>query len=1032
MRQLRLLVIAMLLSTVAFAQTRQLKGTVKDSKSGAPLGSVSVKVQGKNVFAVTGADGAFVLKNAPDGEMLLEISLIGYTSKGVKVAAGQTSVDFTLEESSSQLGEVTVTALGISKESKKIGYAVTKVDGNVMTQARETNVAYSLGGRVAGLSVSGTSGGPGSSARVLLRGMASFGAASPLYVINGVPMDNSQRGSAGEWGGSDNGDGIQNINPDDIETMTVLKGASAAALYGSRASNGVILITTKTGKKGNMQVEYNGNFTVDKAIDFTDFQYTYGQGQLGARPTTANAALNSTRLSWGEKLDGASTIQYDGNSYAYSAVKNNLTNFYRTGPTWTNTVSVSGGGDRGTFRLSASALDNKSIVENSGLKRKTFNLNIDQKVTDKFKVSAMVDYIDDYQRNKPYLSDGPLNPNNGLFLATNIDEKILAPGYDVNNNGKEVTFTDDIYVTNPYFVTSQMQNNIGRKRLISAVTARYDLTEYLYGQARVGYDLINDRRFNITPWGTAYSFTSQDGTIVSGNMTLSNEQISEMNADGLLGFKKDIAKDFNVDIAVGANVRKRNDELIQITGSNFILPYVYSYNNVKTYNRQNTVYRKQANSAYYTADFSYKGFLTVGTTGRYDTYSTLPASNRGIFVPSVNASFIFSELWDIPSLTYGKFRASYAKASGEPDDYYITQSYYTIDGALNSKSVGSFPSSLPNLNLKPFTLNEAEVGLELKFLNNRLGVDLAYFQRKTQNEIIKGTISPATGYTNAYFGTGSTQNKGLEMQISGTPVSNGTFTWNVSVNATNINNKILDIYGSNSSSTTLTLGTYRPLNANTALVKGMSGPQVMAYDWKRNAKGEVLLTDDGLPQRGNLNPMGSVLPKWFGGINNDFSYKSFTLSFLVDGKFGNKMLSATNYYSIYRGLNKMTLEGRDGVVAKGVKSDGTTNTTSVAAQTYYQTLANQVSSIDVLDASFIKLRQVTFGYVFDSKILGKSPFSSIGVSLVARNLLTLMKHTDNVDPEAGFSSLINYAGIEGTSLPSTRSYGVNVNFKFKK
>jgi len=719
MRQLRLLIIAMLLTTAAFAQTRQLKGTVKDSKSGAPLGSVSIKVQGKNVYAVTGADGAFVLKNAPDGEILIEVSLIGYTSRGVKVPAGQTSVEFTLDESSSQLGEVTVTALGISKESKKLGYAVTKVDGEAMTKARETNIAYSLGGRVAGLSVSGTSGGPGSSARVLLRGMASFTASSPLYVINGVPMDNTQRGAAGEWGGSDNGDGIANINPDDIESMTVLKGASAAALYGSRASNGVILITTKSGKKGTMQVEYNFNYAVDKAINFTDFQYVYGQGQLGARPTTANSALNSTRLSWGEKLDGAQTIQYDGNNYAYAAQKNNIANFYRTGPTWTNTVSVSGGGDRGTFRLSASALDNKSIVDNSGLKRKTFNLNIDQKVTNKLKVSAMVDYIDDNQINKSYLSDGPLNPNNGLFLATNVDERILAPGFDAKNNGKEVTFTDDIYVTNPYFVTSQMQNNIYRRRMISALTARYDLTDYLYAQARVGYDLINDRRFNITPWGTAYSFTTQNGTLVSGGMNLSNTQTSELNADGLIGFKKNIVKDLQLDVAVGANVRKRNEEKLEISGSNFITPYVYSYNNVKSYNRNYELYRKQANSAYYTFDLSYKGFLTFGTTGRYDSYSTLPSSNRGIFVPSVSASFIFSDVWTIPSLSYGKLRASYAKASGEPVDYYITQSYYSIDGTINGTSVGSFSSSLPNLFLKPFTLNEAEVGLELKFLNNR-------------------------------------------------------------------------------------------------------------------------------------------------------------------------------------------------------------------------------------------------------------------------------------------------------------------------
>ncbi|SDG61123.1 SusC/RagA family TonB-linked outer membrane protein [Chitinophaga filiformis] len=1036
MRHLRLLVVAMLLSTVAFAQTRQVQGTVKDSKSGAPLGSVSIKVQGKNIFAITGADGAFTLKSVPEGEVTLETSLIGYTSKGIKLAPGQTSIDFTMEESSSQLGEVTVTALGISKESKKLGYSVTKVDGASLTQARETNVAYSLGGRVAGLSVSGTNGGPGSSARVLLRGMASFGASSPLYVINGVPMDNSQRGAAGEWGGADNGDGISNINPDDIESMTVLKGASASALYGTRATNGVILITTKSGKRGTMQVEYNTNYTVDKAIDYTEYQYTYGQGQHGVKPANAADALSSTRLSWGSKLDGSMTPQFDGKSYAYSPVDDNISRFYRTGPTFTNTLSVSGGGDRGVFRVSASSMDNHSILRNSGLKRKTFNLNLEQNLTTKLKVSALVNYIDDRSQNRPQLSDGPLNANNGIFLATNINEDIMKPGYNPDNNGREVVWTDDNFVTNPWFVVNQYINNIDRRRWISALTVRYDLFDFLYAQARIGYDNINDRKFKVTPWGTAYSTsTLANGTTVSGDLDLRNEQSTEMNADGLIGFKKNIVEDLQLDLAVGGNLRKRTFEMVGVSGNQFIIPYVYSYSNVTNFGRNYDYQARESQSGYYTADFSYKSFLTIGTTGRYDVYSTLPAGNRSIFVPSVSGSFIFSELVHIPKLNYGKLRASWANASGEPTDAYITQSYYNVGSTIGGVSTGDFSSTLPNLFLKPFTLKEVEVGLETKFFNNRLGVDLAYFHRKTKSEIIQGTISSATGYEKAYFGTGSTQNTGFEAAINGTIVSTSNFTWNASVNGTYIKNKILDIYGANSSSTVLTLGTYRPLNANTALVKGMSGPQILAYDFKRNDKGELLLDASGLPQNdGVLRPMGSVLPKFFGGINNDFAYKGFNLSFLIDGKFGAKLLSATKDYAVYRGLDKSTLAGREsGIVVDGIiESTGLKNTTNVDAQTYYQAYANKISKNSVLDADFIKLRQVTFGYTLGRKVMGKLPFESIGISLVARNLLTLMRKSDNVDPEAGFSSLINYAGIEGTSLPSTRTYGVNVNVKFKK
>lgn len=1033
---LRLLVVAMLLSTVASAQTRQVQGTVKDSETGAPLGSVSVKVQGRNIFAVTGADGAFTLKNAPDGEITLEISLIGYTSKGIKVPAGQTSVDITMEESSSQLGEVTVTALGISKESKKLGYSVTKVDGASLTQARETNVAYSLGGRVAGLSVSGTNGGPGSSARVLLRGMASFGASSPLYVINGVPLDNTQRGAAGEWGGSDNGDGISNINPDDIESMTVLKGASASALYGTRATNGVILITTKSGKRGTMSVEYNMNYTLDKAIDYTEYQYEYGQGQHGAKPNNAADALSSSRLSWGARLDGSMVPQFDGNSYAYSPIKDNISRFYRTGPSFTNTVSVSSGGEKGAFRVSASTLENHSVLRNSGLNRKTFNLNADQNLTSKFKVSAMINYIDDRSKNRPFLSDGPLNANNGIFLATNIDQDVLKPGYDAGNNGREIVWTDDNYVTNPWFVVNQFVNNIDRRRWISALTARYDLFDFLYGQVRIGYDNINDRKFKVTPWGTAYSTsTLPNGTLVSGDLDLRNEQTTELNVDGLIGFKKDLTQDFQVDVIVGGNLRKRTWEMVGVAGNQFVIPYVYSYSNVTNFSRNYDYEARESQSGYYNIDLSYKGFLNIGTTGRYDVYSTLPDGNRSIFVPSVSGSFIFTELWHPGALNYGKVRASFAKASGEPVDAYTTSSYYNVGSTIGGISTGDFPSTLPNLFLKPFTLKEIEAGVELKFFENRLGVDIAYFHRKTKNEIIQGTISPAAGYDRAYFGTGSTQNTGVEAQINGTIVSNAKFTWNASVNGTYIKNKIIDIYGSNSTSTVLTLGTYRPLNANTALVKGMAGPQILAYDFKRNDKGEILLDDSGLPiNDGVLRPMGSVLPKFFGGINNDFSFKGFNLSFLIDGKFGAKLLSATKNYAVFRGLDKATLAGREGgIVVDGIiESTGEKNTINVDAQSYYQAYANKISKNSVLDADFIKLRQVTFGYTLGSKVLGKTPFESIGVSLVARNLLTLMRNSDNVDPEAGFSSLINYAGIEGTSLPSTRTFGVNVNVKFKK
>ncbi len=997
------------------------KGKVTDKDQAALVG-VNILVKGTTKGTTTDAAGNYSI-NVAKGAVLVFRSL-GFETKEITVG-DQSTINVSLETSDQTLDEVVVTALGVSKEARKIGYAVTKVDGSLMTQARETNVAYSLAGRVAGLNISGTSGGPGSSARILLRGMASFTASSPLIVINGVPMDNTQRGSAGEWGGADQGDGISNINPDDIEDMTVLKGASASALYGARAANGVIQITTKSGKKGKISVDYNLNVVADQAVNNTNYQYVYGQGINGKRPTSVTSALNSGMLSWGEKLDGASTIQFDGKSYPYSAVKDNIQQFYRTGTSITNSVSLAGGNDQSSFRLSLANLSNQSILRNSGLDRKTINFTGSQKMN-KLTVNVMVNYIDELADNKPQLSDGPLNANNIQYLATSVNQVALQPGYDASSTyGNEIQYNDDIYVTNPWFVVNRYNNDVSRKRLISALSAKYDFTKWLNGQVRLGYDYMNDGVNKITPTGTAYNFRG-------GFDELSKATTSELNADAFLSASKDITKDLSFDAMIGAAIRKNKYDRMAIGGGPFVIPFFYSPNNVLSYNRSYSYSEKETHSAYYSFDLAYKKILTLSTTGRYDAFSTLPVGNQGIFTPSVSLSSDITDVVNWNPLSYGKLRASYAVVSGEPSNPYSTSQYYSVGSAIQGTTTGSFSSTLPNLFLKPYTLTELEFGTELKFFQNRLGLDLAYFNRKTKNEIINGSLSDATGYTGQYIGTGSTQNSGIEMMLSGTPIQTPNFVWRTSLNLTQISNKIVDIQGTSSETEQLSLGTYRPLNANTALVKGMAGPQIMAYDYVRDAKGNIVVDASGIPvQAASRTPMGSVLPKVYGGFNNEFTYKGFNFAFLIDYKFGNKVLSATNYYTIFRGLNQMTLTGREsGVVAVGVTSSGDVNTVSVPAQTYYQTLARRISALNVLDGSFIKLRQVTFGYTFTKKQLGIIPFQSVNVSLVARNLLTLMKHTDNIDPEAGFSSLINYAGIEGNSLPATRTYGFNLNIKF--
>ncbi|UCS94629.1 SusC/RagA family TonB-linked outer membrane protein [Echinicola marina] len=1012
-----LMVFVMLLfSQTVLAQTKTISGTVTDAGDGMAIPGVNVFLKGTTNGTSTDLDGKYNLANVPEDGTLV-FSFIGYVSQEV-AAAGKNTIDISLAQDTEELGEVVVTALGISKEKEKLGYSVTEVGSESLNKARETNVANSLAGRVAGLVVKGTSSGPGGTSKVTLRGIPSIsGSGSPLYVINGVPMDNSQRGSAGQWGGSDNGDGIGNLSPDDIESMTVLKGQAASALYGTRASNGVIMITTKKGSKGDdWSLNYTLNYMAEKAVDFTDFQQVYGQGTGGNKPGSADEAKTTGRLAWGAMMDGSSVIGFDGNQYTYSPASENYIDFYRTGSNLTNTVSISKGFADGSFRFSYSNLNAQSIVPNSDVNRNTFNLSVEQNISDKINISAMVNYIDQRSENIPFLSDGPKNPNNFLFLAPNIDHNIFAPGYD-EATGAETVFSDDIYVTNPYFITNQGVNDLGRRRMITAISAKYSFTEKIYAMLRMGNDVSNDKVFSVDPYGMAYTNNLQGGLSGRGQ-----SERSELNVDAIFGAQVDLTQDIDLDAIVGASVRNNKYETVGVGGSRFVLPYLYSPFNVEAFSRSYDYDEREVHSAYYSLDFGYKDFLTLTTTGRYDTYSTLaPMKDTGIFTTSVTGAFIFDRLLDIPAMDFGKLRASYAVTSGQPYAAYLTKFYYTSANAYAGVPAGSSPLTLPNQNLKPYTTDEIEIGLDVSFFKGRLAFDVAYYDKTTHREIMDANLSITSGFNSYTVATGSINNKGLEVLVTGVPVRNNDFSWTTSFNMTSMKNKVLSTDNNNNP---INLGQNRATlgNAVTAFVVGEAGPQIRAYDYAYDDDGNIMVDEAGLPIRGELKNWGSVLPTFYGGWNNEFSYKGINMSFLIDYSYGNKVLSATEFYSHFRGLHKNTLVGREG----GVTNDGVT----ASAEDYYRALAQNVTSTSVVDGDYIKLRQFTLGYSLPSKIFANTPvLKGLDISFVARNLAILMRKADNIDPEANFGSNINYIGIEGTSLPSTRSFGFNLNFK---
>ena len=1004
-----------------FPSNVRLKALVLDENQ-QPLPGATVGIRHTDSGTVTDSDGKFAITCAPG--TIIRISAVGYIAG--EIIAGKRDHDtvIRMQPSATDLGEIVVTALNIKKADRKVGYSVATIAGRDLTQARESNVALSLEGQIAGLNVSGVNGGTGSSARLLLRGAASMNAGSPLVILDGIPIDNTQRGSANEYGGADYGDGLANINPDDIETITILKGSAASALYGARAANGVLLIITKTGKKkSSIVVEYNLNLSLDHAVNNTDFQYVYGQGSQNMRPTTVAGAVASGLLSWGEKLDGRPTIQFDGNYYPYSAVKNNIKMFYRDAPSLTNTVSISGGNAKTTFRVSASNLDGNSIVPSSGLNRKTFNLNASYELTNHLEVSFNGNYVYELDKNRPYLSDGPMNANYGIeFLATSARQSSLAPGYDPAT-GNETQWNSNVYITNPYFVVNKAVDNSSRNRFITATVIKYSFSDHTWLQGRMGYDISNDGLLNVLPTGTAFTVNEQGGL-----NALSKSQTSELNTDLLFSTSKPLSKQLILDFSAGGNFRKRLYSLSETNGSQFLRPYLYTPSNLVSTSYFDNASEIVTQSAYYSADLDFMHLLSITATGRYDVFSTLPANNRGIFVPGISGSFLFSELLHLPSLSSGKFRASYAKTSGEPSQPYTTQLYFTSNNTVNGMPIGSFPSELPNYNLKPFTLTEFETGMNLNFFKDRLDLDITYFNRITHNEITNAQQSVATGFTSAYVNVGKTKNTGIEILLTGVPIKTKDFSWKMIANFSHIDNVLLSIDGS---SQYLLTGTYRPLNANTALVVGKPITQVMAYDYKRDVKGNIVVGTDGIPERGELKPMGSTLPAYYGGFSSSFRYRRFSLSFLIDGKFGNKVLSATEDYSYMYGLNLATLPGREtGIVAQGVNENGQQNMVNVPAYTYYPALARNISALAVLDGSFIKLRQITLGYQFSPDFM-QHVFQSVSFDIVGRNLFTIFKRTKNIDPEAQFSPDLTYAGIEGESLPATRMFGLNINLKFK-
>ncbi len=1009
------ILLAVCLGNTLSAQT--VSGKVTDAATGEALLGVTVTEAGTRNGTITDVNGAYSLR-LTNANATLNFSLIGYA--GISVSAdSKTTLDVAMEAGTA-MDEVVVTALGIRKEAKKVGYSVTQVDGNSLTQARETNLINSLSGRVAGLNVASTASGPGGSSRITLRGNTSIsGDNQPLFVINGIPMDNSNLGSAGLWGGADFGDGISSLNADDIETMTVLKGATAAALYGSRAKNGVILITTKGGKaRKGVGVEWSSNVQWDQPIVLFDWQQEYGQGTLGAAPANGTEGLNTGLSSWGAKLNGQQAYEFDGTQRPYTAKGIAAKDFYQTGLTHINTLALEGGNESLSARFSLSNLGNTGIVPANELKRQNFNAGINIK-QGRLSAELKANYTRERAEHRSNLSDSPGNPNFAIsFLPANVDQSLLAAydGEGSARDGSEQEFNDNGFITNPYFGAYKFINNSGKDRLIGAATLRYQLADWLYVQGRIGQDFFNNRVTTVTPTGTEYN--------PAGNMNENSLDFSERNLEGLIGLNHSFSENFGINAGIGANRMDRRSENLSANGGTFVIPYLYSLGNTVSRNFGYSLDRWRTNSVFGFAELEFNHQFYVNLTGRNDWYSTLV--NPSYFYPSVSASWVFTEAISSTFFNYGKLRAAYASVGGDTRPYQ-TQLYYNIGGTINGNPLGNIVNgSIPNKDLKPLSITELEAGVELRFLNNRVGLDLTYYNKKTQNDIVSASISGTSGYGSAVFNLGEVKNNGIEALVSVDVLKSRKLSWTTSVNLANNSSEVVSLAGDLK---TLQVDQSRTLSAFIHQTVGLPFANIKAFDYKRDDQGRILLKN-GLPQQGELLDMGSGVHKLTGGWNNELSFGNFRFGALIDFKYGGKIYSATNAYAYNFGVHKETLDGREsGIVAAGIdEATGEANQVQVNAQQYYGALYS-ISSLFVYDASFIKLRQLTLGYNIPAAKLQRYGIQGLTISAVGRNLAILSKKTDNIDPESNYNNS-NAQGLELAGVPGTRSIGLALNLKF--
>ena len=1017
-------IITLFMGTVSFAQPRTITGTVTSSDNNLPLPGVNVLVQGTATGALTDLEGKYTIE-IPDGDATLQFSFIGFNTESIEVGSSNV-VDVVMTQGLSAIDEVVITSLGISREKKRITYSAQNVETDNLARARELNVMNSLQGKVAGLDLIRTSSGVGSASRTIIRGNRSIaGNNQPLYIVDGVPISNvSWSVPSTDNGGVQGGDGISNLNPDDIAGITVLKGPNAVALYGARAANGAVVITTRKGSAGKgIEVEFNTNASIDRALLLTKFQHIYGQGNGGV--------YNKNSVEgWGPKMEGQMVDHWTNNpnfkgpaQYAYSP-HHNFEEFFQTGYNLANTLTLTSGSDK--IRTLFSYTNNlaQGIVETNKLKRNNFHLRIDGNTGKRFSYDAKLTYFNQHVDNRLATGDDFNNPMRYIYKQ---------PSNISLDQAREFEFFDEAGTRyqhywrpywngggNVYWHLNRTIRDEDRNRILGMGSLRYQFTDNLSLMVRSSFDQIFENE-EYKQYNDTYTIA------VQGNYHLRDSYSLETNNDFLLTFSGSVGELLSIDASLGGNLFYQKVEDIYTRTNRLLKPDLFTISNTSQILSNQGDWKKKVNSLYGFATIGIKDFLFIDVTGRNDWSSTLPRDAWSYFYPSAGLTWLLTDMLDNTPrfLTFFKLRASYAEVGNDTNPYIINQQYIFYAGG--QLGYVTKQAVLPAEDLLPENTKSTELGFDIRLFRNRVGFDFTWYRSNTFNQLLSVPIPTPSGYSSKFINAGNMQNSGVELVLNLTPVAAGDFSWNILANYAKNNSLCVELTEDLNEYTTSGFSWM----TTHKIVVGEPFDQIYTRGFLRNEEGRIWINNLGLPlaSTGQTMPMGHSNPDWTGGFTNTLNWRGLTMSVLLDARWGGDVFSLTEANLTFDGFSEATLEGRDGFVVDGVMvTDGSENAIETTAEAYWHAVGGRspIGEPYRYDASFVRVREVLLGYSWN---IPSSIFRNIGLSLYARNLGFLYNASGIIDP--GMSMTVgNHQGSEGFGLPSSRTFGMNARFKF--